>query len=173
MTIQKIEYDEKDYEVIQTQQMDDELLLKFVQFNTGYYGVITKNLQENDEIVTLISPEKGETTKENNNITILTGGLGCVSYMLFAKNSKNYMENNPIELVIRLGQDAGEEYRELITRDQAHTLYEKAEICYELMEMKIEESSHSRDILSTIFMCVVILMFLIAIVNTLHQYGVI
>ena len=130
-------------------------------------------LTQQEEEVILLSPEKGETTQINDNIAALTGGLGCISYMVFANDAKRYMENAPLELVVQLGNDAPEEYRETITRDQAKTLYEKVEICHEIMEMKIEESSHSRDILSTICMCVVILMVLIAIVNTLHQYGVI
>lgn len=171
--LNSIEFNPEDYTVIKTQEMDDELQFKFVQFQTGYYGVISENPKQQEEEVILLSPEKGETTQINDNIAALTGGLGCISYMVFANDAKRYMENAPLELVVQLGNDAPEEYRETITRDQAKTLYEKVEICYEIMEMKIEESSHSRDILSTIFMCGVILMFLIAIVNTLDQYGVI
>ena len=167
-----IDYSPEDYTVIKTQEMDDELHFKFVQFNTGYYGIITENPKQQQEEVILLSPEKGET-QINNNIAALTGGLGCISYMVFANDAKRYMENAPLELVVQLGHDAPEEYREVITRDQAKTLYEKMEICHEIMEMKIEESSHSRDILFTISMCVFILIFLIVIVNSLHQYGVI
>ena len=168
-----IEFSENDYTVIKTQEMDDELHFKFVQFNTGYYGIITENPKEKQEEVILLSPEKGETTQIEDNIIASTGGLGCISYMVFANDAKRYMKNAPLELVVQLGNDAPEEYREVITKDQAKTLYEKVEICHEIMEMKIEESSHSRDILFTISICVLIIGILIVIVNSLHQYGVI
>lgn len=168
-----IEFSENDYTVIKTQEMDPELQFKFVQFQTGYYGVISENPKQQEEEVILLSPEKGETTQIHNNIAALTGGLGCISYMVFANDAKKYMENAPLELVVQLGHDAPEEYREVITKDQAKTLYEKVEICHEIMEMKIEESSHSRDILFTISICVLIIGILIVIVNSLHQYGVI
>ena len=164
-----IEFNPEDYTLIKTQEMDDELHFKFVQFNTGYYGIISHNPTTNKERVTLLSPDK-----DTNNETIsIFGGLGCRTFITFAEETKKYMENAPIDLVVQLGHDAPEEYRETITRDQAKTLYEKVEICHEIMEMKIEESFHSRDILSTIFMCVVILMFIIVIANSLHEYGVI
>ena len=168
-----IEFSPEDYIVIKTQEMDDELHFKFVQFNTGYYGIISENPKQQEEKVILLSPENGKTTQIGDNIIALNKGLGCISYMGFANDAKRYMENAPIELVVQLGHDAPEEYREVITKDQAKTLCEKVEICYEIMGIKFDESSHSRDILSTIFMCVVILCFLIAIVNSLHQYGVI
>ena len=155
--LNSIEFNPEDYTVIKTQEMDDELQFKFVQFQTGYYGVISENPKEKQEEVILLSPEKGETTQINNNIAALTGGLGCISYMVFANDAKRYMENAPLELVVQLGNDAPEEYREVITKDQAKTLYEKVEICHEIMEMKIEESSHSRDILFTISICVLII----------------
>ena len=171
--LNSIEFNPEDYTVIKTQEMDDELQFKFVQFQTGYYGVISENPKEKQEEVILLSPEKGKTTQIHDNIAALTGGLGCISYMVFANDAKKYMENAPLELVVQLGHDAPEEYREVITRDQAKTLYEKVEICHEIMEMKIEESSHSRDILFTISICVLIIGTLIVIVNSLHQYGVI
>ena len=171
--LNSIEFNPEDYTVIKTQEMDDELQFKFVQFQTGYYGVISENPKQQEEEVILLSPEKGETTQINDNTAALTGGLGCISYMVFANDAKKYMENAPLELVVQLGHDAPEEYREVITEDQAKTLYEKVEICHEIMEMKIEESSHSRDILFTISICVLIIGILIVIVNSLHQYGVI
>ena len=167
--LNSIEFSPKDYTLIETQKMDDELHFKLVKFNTGYYGIITHNPTTNKEKVTLLSPDQDK----NNDPFGIYGGLGCRTFITFAKDTKKYMENAPIDLVVQLGHDAPEEYRETITKDQAKTLYEKVEICYEIMEMKIEESIHSRDILSTIFMCVVIIIFMIAIVNSLHQYGVI
>lgn len=168
-----IEFSENDYTVIKTQEMDDELHFKFVQFNTGYYGVISENPKQQEEAVILLSPEKGETTQIGDNISALTGGLGCISYMVFANDAKRYLENAPLELVVQLGNDTAEEFREVITKDQAKTLYEKVEICHEIMEIKLNESSHSRDILFTISICVLIIGILIVIVNSLHQYGVI
>lgn len=167
-----IEYSENEYTIIQTLELDDELLLKLVQFNTGHYGIITQNRKTNNEIVTLISPEKG-TTKNKNEVTILTGGLGCLSYMQFARDAKHYHENTPIELVVKLGENTSEEYREIITQDQAKTLYERAEICYEILSMKLEDSFHYKygDKIMTIFMCLFILFFVIAIVNTIRLHG--
>ena len=171
--LNSIEFNPEDYTVIKTQEMDDELQFKFVQFQTGYYGVISENPKQQEEEVILLSPEKGETTQINDNIVALTRGLGCISYMVFANDAKRYMENAPLELVVQLGHDAPEEFREVITKDQAKTLYEKVEICHEIMEIKLNESSHSRDILFTISICVLIIGILIVIVNSLHQYGVI
>ena len=51
-----IEFSKNDYTVIKTQEMDDELHFKFVQFNTGYYGIITENPKEKQEEVILLSP---------------------------------------------------------------------------------------------------------------------
>lgn len=167
----EIEYSSEDYDVIETEEMDNELLFKLVKFNTGYYGVISHNPTNQNEEVILISPEKD---KEDNFLSIF-GGLGCKSFMVFARDAKRYMENAPIELVVKLGQETAEEYREIITRDQAETLYQKVEICHEIMQMKLENSFHykHRDYILTAFMCVTIIMFLIAIVNSLHLYGVI
>lgn len=95
--------------------------------------------------------------------------------MVFAHDAKQYMENAPIELVVQLGHDAADEYRELITKDQAHTLYEKMEICHELLSMKIEDSFTHKygDHIMIFFMCLFSLFFIIAIVSTLHSHGVI
>lgn len=164
-----IEYVSDDYKLIETEEMDKELHFKIVQFNTGYYGVISYNPTNDKEKVILLSPEKDIA----GNHEYLFGGLGCKSFMVFARDAKQYMQNAPIELVVQLGHDAADEYREVITRDQAHTLYEKVEICHEIMAMKIEDSFNHRDYLMTAFMCVTIIMFLVAIVNTLHVYGVI
>lgn len=164
-----IEYSSNDYEVIETQEMDEKLHFKLVKFSTGYYGIISYNPTTQEEQIILLSPEQDIG---NKNISIF-GGLGCKSFLRFAKDAKKYFENAPIELVVQLGNGAAEEYREVITRNQAETLYQKVEICYEIMSMKVEDSFHHRDYLLTGFMCVTIIMFLIAIVNTLHLYGVI
>lgn len=167
-----IEYSSEDYKVIKTQEMDKELQFKLVQFTTGYYGVISYNPTTDNEQVILLSPEKEVDAEKHE---YLFNGLGCKSFMVFAHDAKNYMENATLELVVQLGQDAPEEYREVITRDQAKTLYEKVEICHEIIQMKFEDSFHYKygDYLLTAFMCVTIIMFLIAIVNSLHLYGVI
>ena len=167
----EIEYSPEDYKVIKTEEMDKELVFKLVEFTTGYYGVISYNPTTDNEQVILLSPEKDVA----GNHEYLFGGLGCKSFMVFAHDAKQYMENAPIELVVQLGHDAPEEYREVITRDQAKTLHEKVEICHEIMQMKIEDSFHYRygDTILTIFMCVTILLFIFAIVNSLHLYGVI
>ena len=164
----EIEYSPEDYKVIKTEEMDKELHFKLVKFNTGYYGVMSYNPITDEEAVILLSPEK-------NLDEYLFGGLGCKSFMVFAHDAKQYMENAPIELVVQLGHDAPEEYREVITRDQAKTLHGKVEICHEIMQMKIEDSFHYRygDTILTIFMCVTIILFIFAIVNSLHLYGVI
>ena len=167
--LNSIEFNPENYKLIETQEMDSELHFKLVQFQTGYYGIISHNPKTNKERVTLLSPDKNN----NNETPNIFAGLGCKTFLTFAKDTKDYMENAPLELVVQLGHDAPNEYREVITRDQAKTLFEKVEICHEIMVMKIEESTHPSDILFPIFMCVTIIMFLIAIVNSLHQYGVI
>lgn len=169
----KIEYDANEYETLESQEMNDNLAFKLVKFNTGIYGIISYNpSSKKEESVILLSPEQD---KLSNTLASLgwDGGLGCKSFMVFARDAKKYLENAPSELVVYLGSDAADEYREIITKDQEKTLYEKVAICLEIMEMKIEESSHSRDILFTISICVLIIGILIVIVNTLHQYGVI
>ena len=169
--MESIDYSETEYEIIETQEMDEQLQFKLVKFTTGYYGVINHNPKTNKEEVILLSPEKDQ---ENENISIF-GGLGCKSFMIFARDTKKYMENAPIELVVMLGQDAPEEYREIITKDQSHTLFEKVEICHEIMSMKIENSFNYKycDYIETAFKCVTILLFIIVILNTLHSHGVI
>jgi len=167
----EIEYSPEDYKVIKTEEMDKELVFKLVEFTTGYYGVISYNPTTDNEQVILLSPEKDVA----GNHEYLFGGLGCKSFMVFAHDAKQYMENAPIELVVQLGHDAADEYRELITKDQAHTLYEKMEICHEILSMKIEDSfTHKyEDHIMIFFMCLFSLFFIIAIVSTLHSHGVI
>ena len=164
-----IEYDETDYKILETQEMDKELGFKLVKFNTGFYGVITYNPTTMDEVVTLVSPEKDE----DNEFHRIFGGLGCKSFIVFARDAKNYLENSPIELVVKLGQDAPEEYRETITRDQSKTLYEKVEICHEIMQMKLENSFHYKygDYVLTGLTCLNVLLFVLVAVNSLNVLG--
>lgn len=164
-----IEYSENEYTVIETEEIDDELVFKLAKFTTGYYGIICHNPKTGNESVSLLSPDKDES----QGMFSIFGGLGCKSFMVFARDAKKYMEKSPIELVVQIGHEAPEEYREVITRDQAKTLYEKVEICHEIMEMKFEESFNYKygDSIFTVFMCVSILFFIIAIVNTLRLYG--
>lgn len=171
----KIEYDANEYETIELQEMNDNLAFKLVKFNTGIYGIISYNpSSKKEESVILLSPEQD---KLSNTLASLgwDGGLGCKSFMVFARDAKKYLENAPSELVVYLGSDAADEYREIITKDQEKTLYEKVAICLEIMEMKFEDSFHYKygDSILTVFMCVTIIMFIIAIVNSLHLYGVI
>ncbi|WP_296882232.1 hypothetical protein [uncultured Methanobrevibacter sp.] len=164
-----IEYDAADYEILETEVMGDELGFKLVKFSSGFYGVVSYNPLTNDEKVTLVSPEKDI----NKDFCFIFGGLGCKSFIVFARDAKKYLDNAPRELVVQLGQDAPDEYREVITKDQEKTLFEKVEICHEIMVMKLDESYHLKDILSTILMCAVIIVLFIAMVNSLHLWGVI
>lgn len=165
----EIEYSPEDYKVIKTEEMDKELVFKLVEFTTGYYGVISYNPTTDNEQVILLSPEKDVA----GNHEYLFGGLGCKSFMVFAHDAKQYMENAPIELVVQLGHDAADEYRELITKDQAHTLYEKMEICHELLSMKIEDSFHYKygDPILTGLLCFNIIIAIILILNSFHILG--
>ena len=61
--LNSIEFNPEDYTVIKTQEMDDELQFKFVQFQTGYYGVISENPKQQEEEVILLSPEKAKQHK--------------------------------------------------------------------------------------------------------------
>lgn len=169
--MKNIEFSPEDYKVFETLQMDDELIFKLVEFNTGYYGIISNNPTTNKEEVILVSPEKDIA----GNHEYIFGGLGCKSFIVFARDAKNYLENSPIELVVKLGQDAPEEYRETITRDQSKTLYEKVEICQEIMQMKIENSFHYKygDYVLTGLTCLNVLLFIIVAVNSLKVLGVI
>lgn len=169
--MKNIEYSSEDYKVIETEEMNDELHFKLVQFNTGYYGIISHNPTNNKEKVILLSPEKDK----RDNLALIFGGLGCKSFMVFANDAKRYLEKAPIELVVKLGKDAPTEYREAITRDQAKTLYQKVEICHEIMSMKIEDSFHYnyRDLILFVLLGIIISSFIVAIVNTLHALGVI
>lgn len=166
----EINFSKTDYEVLETQEMDNELHLKFVQFSTGYYGIITENPVKKMEEVILVSPEKGETNFDEH---FITGGLGCKSYMVFARDAKNYMEKNPIELVVRLGDN--DEYREVITREDSKTLYEKVNICLEIMEMKYENSFIYKygDLIQTVLLCIILLSFIFCFLNSLRVLGVI
>ena len=170
----KIEYVPDEYETIESQEMNDNLAFKLVKFNTEIYGIISYNPTSKEEEVILLSPKKD---KLSNTLASLgwDGGLGCRSFMVFARDAKKYLENAPSELVVYLGTEAPDEYREVITKDQEKTLYEKVAICLEIMEMKFEDSFHYKygDSILTVFMCVTVIMFIIAIVNSLHLCGVI
>ena len=115
----EVEYSSENYKVIQTEEMDEELHFKLVKFPTGYYGVISYNPTTNKEEVILLSPEKDK----GDDTCSIFGGLGCKSFMVFARDAKKHLENAPIELVVQLGHEAPDEYRETITRDQEKTLY--------------------------------------------------
>ena len=164
----KIEYDPTDYEVVETQNMDPELTFKMVKFTTGYYGIISHNPTNDLEVVVLVSPDK-------DNDFDLFDGLGCRSFIVFARDAKKYMENAPRELLVILGNETPEEFREIITKDDEHTLKEKVELCIERMEMKHENSFFNRyaDMFNTIFLCINGMLLIIIIVNILHSGGLI
>ena len=164
----KIEYDPTDYEVVETQNMDPELTFKMVKFTTGYYGIISHNPTNDLEEVVLVSPDKG-------NDFDLFDGLGCRSFIVFARDAKKYMENAPRELLVILGNETPEKFREIITKDDEHTLKEKVELCIERMEMKHENSFFNRyaDMFNTIFLCINGMLLIIIIVNILHIGGLI
>jgi len=165
-----IEYHENEYELIKTEQIDTELEFKLVKFHTGHYGIIAHNPTTDKERVSLLSPEK-----EPDGEVSTFHGIGCKSFIIFARDAKKYMENSPMELVVQLGQDAPTEYREAITRDQAKTLYERLEICYEILTMRIEDSFHYKygNQILTVLICINIILGLVAITSTLHSTGVI
>ena len=165
-----IEYDEKNYRVLETQEIDEGLHYKLVKFDTGFYGIISYNPISKKERVTVVSPDKDSILK---NKMEWIGGLGCGAFMIFAREVKRYLENSPVELIVQLGHEAPEEYREIITNTQGKTLYEKVEICYEIMQMKHENSFHYKygDSILTVLICMSILFLIIAIVNTLRLYG--
>ena len=165
-----IEYDEKNYRVLETQEIDEGLHYKLVKFDTGFYGIISYNPVSKKERVTLVSTDKDRLL--NNKISWV-GGLGCRAFMIFARDVKKYLENSPVELIVQLGHEAPEEYREIITNTQGKRLYEKVEICQEIMQMKQENSFNYKygDTILTIFMCCFVLFFIIALLNTLRLYG--
>lgn len=166
-----IEYDAADYEVIETEVINGELEFKLVKFSSGFYGILNYSPSSNKGKVILVSPEKDE----GNEFYSIFGGLGCRSFIAFARDAKKYLDNAPRELVVQLGQDAPDEYREVITKDQEKALFEKVEICHEIMQMKLEDSFHYKygNIIGTVLLCFTIIMFVIVIVNTLRMYGVI
>lgn len=175
MTMNQIQYNPNDYELIQTQEMDEELVFKLVRFSTGYYGVLSYNPLLDAENVLLISHDKDDAESNNDEELALFKGLACQSFLIFAKDAKKYLEKAPLELVIRLGENADEEYREVITREQGETLYEKAGICYEIMNIKMEDSFMFKhgDTIQVVFICFTVVMCGVAIINTLHVMGVI
>lgn len=175
MTMNQIQYNPNDYEVLKTQEMDEELVFKLVRFSTGYYGVLSYNPLLDAENVLLISHDKDDAESNNDEELALFKGLACQSFLIFAKDAKKYLEKAPLELVIRLGENADEEYREVITREQGETLYEKAGICYEIMNMKMEDSFHYKygDYVLTGLICLNVLLFILVAVNSLKSLGVI
>lgn len=129
------------------------------------------NPVSNKEKIILVSPEQDI----NDEWALILGGLGCRSFLVFARDAKNYMENSPRELLVMLGREAPTEYREIITADDERTLREKVELCIERMEMKHEDSffyRHANKIL-TILWCITVIALIVAIVNILQVGGVI
>lgn len=163
-----IEYDPTEYTTLETQQMSPELTFKLVQFNTGYYGIISTNPTTQEEQVTLLSPE-------NDTGCELFDGLGCQSFLVFARDAKKYLENSPRELLVVLGHEAPTEYREIITADDERTLREKVELCIERMEMKHDDSFFTKygDTVLTVLWCITVASLLYAIVNLLRLGGLI
>ena len=162
-----IEYDKQEYETLESQEMSEELAFKLVQFTTGFYGIISYNpTSPEKETVILVSPEDKETPS-------IFRSLGCESFMVFARDAKKYLENVPTELVVYLGTDAAEEYREVITRDQEKTLFEKVQICLEIMEMRVENSFHYGygDHILTIMLCLNVFVIVFVIINALQTLG--
>lgn len=163
-----IEYDPTDYEVVETQNMDPELTFKMVKFTTGYYGIISYNPTNDLEEVVLVSPDK------DNNFDLFDG-LGCRSFIVFARDAKKYMENAPRELLVMLGHEAPTEYREIITADDERTLREKVGLVIERMEMKHNDSFFNKyaDRIITVLWCITVVSLIVAIVNILHIGGMV
>lgn len=171
MTMNQIQYNPNDYELIRTQEMEKDLVFKLVRFSTGYYGVLSYNPLIDSEQVILLSSNCSNEDKSSDYFT----GIGCQSFLIFANDAKKYIDEAPLELVVRLGSDAAEEYREVITREQGETLYEKVGICYEIMNMKIEDSFIYKygDFIQVALISFTAVMCGIVIMNTLHLYGMI
>lgn len=170
MTMNQIQYNPEDYELLKTQEMDNELVFKLVKFSTGHYGILTYNPIIDAEKVILLSSDKDEFIGDSKLPGLIFGGAACHSFLVFAEQAKKYAEEAPMELVVNLGTDAAEEYREVITREQAKTLYEKVEIYYEIMNMKMEDSfiyPHG-DTIQVVLICFTVVMVGVAIMNTLH-----
>lgn len=162
----KVEYDPSDYETLDTQDMDPELSFKLVRFKTGYIGIISYSPTTGEERVILVSPEK--CTNEDN----IFDGLGCKSFLVFARDAKKYMENAPRELVVVLGKETPVEYREIITCEGEDTLRERVELVIERMEIKMQNSFHYKygEYILTFLMCISIFCSILAILN-LFQLG--
>lgn len=164
----QIDYDPTEYKTIETQQMEPELTFKLVQFNTGYYGIISTNPNTQEEQVVLLSPQK-DTGIE------MFDGLGCKSFLVFARDAKRYLENSPRELLVMLGHEAPTEYREIITADDERTLREKVGLVIERMEMKHNDSFFTKygDRIITVLWCITVVSLIVAIVNILHIGGMV
>ena len=85
-----IEYSSNDYEVIETQKMDDRLEFKLIKFHTGYYGVMSHDPLTDKEEIILISPKKDK----KDDFASIFGGWGCRSYLLFARDANNYYKHS-------------------------------------------------------------------------------
>ena len=164
----QIEYNPTEYETLETQNMDPELSFKLVKFDTGYYGIISHNPTNDLEEVVLVSPDK-------DNDFDLFDGLGCRSFIVFARDAKKYMENAPRELLVVLGQEAPSEFREIITADDERTLREKVGLCIERMEMKHNDSFFTKygDTILTVLWCITVCSLIYAIVCLLRLGGLI
>ena len=162
----QIEYNPTEYKTLETQNMDPELSFKLVKFDTGYYGIISQHPTTQEERVVLLSPEN-ETGCE------LFDGLGCQSFLIFARDAKKYLENSPRELLVVLGQEAPSEFREIITADDERTLREKVELCIERMEMKHDDSffvKYGYRII-TVLWCIAVISLIVSILGILHTGG--
>ena len=162
----QIEYNPTEYKTLETQNMDPELSFKLVKFDTGYYGIISHNPTNDLEEVVLVSPDK-------DNDFDLFDGLGCRSFLIFARDAKKYMENSPRELLVVLGQEAPREFREIITADDERTLREKVGLCIERMEMKHDDSFFVKygDRIITVLWCITVISLIVSILDILHTGG--
>lgn len=162
-----ITYNPSTGKIIEELKLQDDYGFQVVKFKNNIYGI------------NYINPTKGiqETVMVSTDAGI---NIGPISFLRFAKEAYkleaiDISEIENVELAIYVDPENKEIYRETITQNEAKTLIEKLEISRELAEIRRENSWQYKygDNIMLILIAISVFCVILAILNTLHTYGVI
>lgn len=162
-----ITYNPSTGKIIEELKLQDDYGFQVVKFKNNIYGI------------NYINPTKGiqETVMVSTDAGI---NIGPISFLRFAEEAYkleaiDISEIENVELAIYVDPENKEIYRETITQNEAKTLMEKLEISRELAEIQRENSWQYKygDNIMLILIAISVFCVILAILNTLHTYGVI
>ena len=162
-----ITYNPHTGEIVEELKLEDDYGFQLVKFKNNIFGINYINPVKGIQETVMISTDAGIN-------------IGPISFLRFAEEAYklegiDFDEIENVELAIYVDPENQEIYRDTITKNEAKTLLEKLEIARELAEIKRENSLQYRygDLIMLILIGISLLCVILAILNTLHTYGVI